>query len=72
VGAVWILSKEINAYASFSRAAEPVTQLVGLTAANADYSLQKGRQYEAGIKGTFLRGKLDATLAVYICSRRTC
>ena len=65
VGAVWILSKEINAYASFSRAAEPVTQLVGLTAANADYSLQKGRQYEAGIKGTFLRGKLDATLAVY-------
>ncbi|MBL9210036.1 MAG: TonB-dependent receptor, partial [Opitutaceae bacterium] len=65
VGAVWILSKEINAYASFSRAAEPVTQLVGLTAANADYSLQKGRQYEAGIKGTFLRGKLDATVAVY-------
>lgn len=65
VGAVWILSREINAYASFSRAAEPVTQLVGLTAANADYSLQKGRQYEAGIKGTFLRGKLDATLAVY-------
>lgn len=65
VGAVWILSKEINAYASFSRAAEPVTQLVSLTAANADYSLQKGRQYEAGIKGTFLRGKLDATLAVY-------
>jgi len=65
VGAVWILSKEINAYASFSRAAEPVTQLVGLTAANADYSLQKGRQYEAGIKGTFLRGKLDATLALY-------
>ena len=65
VGAVWILSREINAYASFSRAAEPVTQLVGLTAANADYSLQKGRQYEAGLKGTFLRGKLDATLAVY-------
>lgn len=65
VGGVWILSKEINAYASFSRAAEPVTQLVSLTTTSADFSLQKGRQYEAGIKGTFLRGQLDATLAVF-------
>jgi iron complex outermembrane receptor protein len=65
LGAVWILSQEINAYASVSRAAEPVTQLVSLTATNADFSLQKGRQYEAGLKGTFLRGKLDATVAVF-------
>lgn len=41
VGGVWILTKEINASASFSRAAEPVTQLVGLTATNIDFSLQK-------------------------------
>lgn len=65
LGAVWILSKQVNAYVAFSRAAEPVTQLVSLTATNADYSLQQGRQYEAGLKGTFLGGKLDATLAVY-------
>jgi iron complex outermembrane receptor protein len=65
VGGVWILTKEINAYASFSRAAEPVTQLVSFTATNNDFSLQKGRQYEAGVKGTFLRGQLDATLAVF-------
>lgn len=65
LGAVWILSKQVNAYVAFSRAAEPVTQLVSLTTTNADYSLQQGRQYEAGLKGTFLGGKLDATLAVY-------
>ncbi len=65
IGGVFILTKEINAYASFSRAAEPVTQLVSLTATSADFSLQKGQQYEAGLKGTFLRGKLDATVAVF-------
>ncbi|WP_414663603.1 TonB-dependent receptor [Horticoccus sp. 23ND18S-11] len=65
VGGVLILTKKINAYASFSRAAEPVTQLVSLTTTSADFSLQKGRQHEAGIKGTFLRGKLDATVAVF-------
>ncbi len=65
IGGVFILTKEINAYASFSRAAEPVTQLVSLTATSADFSLQKGQQYEAGIKGTFHRGKLDATVAVF-------
>ncbi len=65
IGGVFILTKEINAYASFSRAAEPVTQLVSLTATSADFSLQKGQQYEAGLKGTFFRGKLDATVAVF-------
>lgn len=65
IGGVFILTKEINAYASFSRAAEPVTQLVSFTATSNDFSLQKGRQYEAGLKGTFLAGKLDATFAVF-------
>ncbi|HRE82063.1 MAG TPA: TonB-dependent receptor, partial [Opitutaceae bacterium] len=65
IGGVWSLSKDVNAYASFSRAAEPVTQLVSLTTTQADYSLQKGRQYELGVKGTFFEGKLDATLALF-------
>jgi|LauGreDrversion4_2_1035121.scaffolds.fasta_scaffold59961_2 iron complex outermembrane receptor protein len=65
VGVVWTLSRELNAYATYSRAAEPVTQLVSLNTAQADYSLQKGRQYEAGVKGTLLGGKLDSTLALF-------
>lgn len=69
-GLVWSVTKEINAYASFSRASEPVTQLVSLTTTSNDFSLQKGRQYEAGVKGTFLGGKLDATLAVFDLEKR--
>ena len=64
-GAVWAVTRSVNLYASYSRAAEPVTQLVSLSSARADFSLQKGRQYEAGVKGTFVEGKVDATLALF-------
>jgi iron complex outermembrane receptor protein len=47
-----------------------VTQLVSLTTTNADFSLQKGQQYEAGIKGSFLQNKLDATFAVFDLEKR--
>ncbi len=69
-GLVWSVTKDINAYASLSRASEPVTQLVSLSTASNDFSLQKGRQYEAGVKGTILGGKLDATLAVFDLQKR--
>jgi iron complex outermembrane receptor protein len=70
IGGVWILSKTVNAYASLSRASEPVTQLVSLTTTSADFSLQKGQQYEAGLKGSFLQNKLDATFAVFDLEKR--
>lgn len=64
-GAVWAVNKDLDLYGSYSRAAEPVTQLVSLTSARADFSLQKGRQYEFGAKGTFWDGKVDATFALF-------
>ncbi len=64
-GAVWSVTRSVNLYASYSRAAEPVTQLVSLTSARGDFSLQKGRQYEAGAKGAFAGGKVDITLALF-------
>ena len=64
-GLVWSASKTLNAYAATSTAAEPVAQLVGLAAANADFSLQKGRQLEVGLKGSLLRDRLDFTLAYF-------
>jgi len=64
-GLVYAVTKDVNLYAGFSRAAEPVSQLVGLTVANADFSLQRGRQYEIGAKGTLARGRLDFTFAVF-------
>ncbi|MGC4071557.1 MAG: TonB-dependent receptor [Nibricoccus sp.] len=64
-GVVWSATRDLNLYASFSRAAEPVTQLVSLTSARADFTLQKGRQVEVGAKQTFWSGKADATIAVF-------
>ena len=62
---VWSASDALNLYASTSRAAEPVTQLVSFTSARDDTTLQTGRQYEIGAKGSLLDGRADFTLALY-------
>ncbi|WP_442888693.1 TonB-dependent receptor [Congregicoccus parvus] len=64
-GLVWTIRPQVNLYASFSRAAKPVTQLVSLGTAQADFSLQTGRQWEIGAKGTLADGKIDFTVAVF-------
>ncbi|MBI5426346.1 MAG: TonB-dependent receptor [Opitutae bacterium] len=63
-GLVWSVMKDLNLYASYSRAAEPTTQLVSFTATSNDFALQTGRQYEVGLKGSLSRN-LDATLALF-------
>lgn len=65
VGAVWSVAKDLNLYASYSHAAEPVTQLVSFTATSNDFALQQGRQYEVGAKGSLWSGRADFTLAVF-------
>ncbi len=65
LGAVWTVTPQLNVYAAASRAAEPVSQLVSLNSTQADFSLQRGRQYEVGAKGSWLRGRVDATMAVF-------
>jgi outer membrane receptor protein involved in Fe transport len=64
-GVVYEVSPALNAYAAYSTAAEPVTQLVSFGAAQANFSLQQGRQWEAGVKGSLLRGRADFTLALF-------
>ncbi len=63
-GLVWSVTKDVNLYASYSRAAEPTTQLVSFTATSNDFALQTGRQYEIGAKGSLTKN-LDATLALF-------
>lgn len=63
-GLVWSVTKAVNLYASYSRAAEPTTQLVSFTTTSNDFSLQTGRQYEVGLKGSLTR-QLDATVAFF-------
>lgn len=65
VGFTYALGSSVNLYASYSLAAQPVSQLVSLTAAHEDFSLQKGRQYEAGVKASFWQDRADVTFAVF-------
>lgn len=64
-GLVYTLLPDVNLYASYSYAAQPVSQLVSLSAAQNEFSLQKGRQYEAGLKASFWEGRADATFALF-------
>lgn len=64
-GVVWTATRDLNLYASYSRAAEPVTQLVSFTASSSDFALQTGHQFEAGAKGSFWGQRADFTLALF-------
>lgn len=64
-GAVYAVSPEFNLYASYSRAAQPVSQLVSLSASQDEFSLQKGIQYEVGGKATLWNGRVDLTVALF-------
>ena len=64
-GAVWSVTPQLNLYASYSRAAEPVTQLVSFTSSRDTTTLQTGRQYEIGAKGTVADGRADFTFALF-------
>lgn len=64
-GVIWSATPSVNLYASYSRAAQPVSQLVSLTATQNDFALQKGRQIEVGAKASLWDNKLDATLALF-------
>jgi iron complex outermembrane receptor protein len=64
-GVVWTMNKNVNLYASYSRAAEPTTQLVSFTATSNDFALQTGRQYEIGAKGSLAGQRLDFTFALF-------
>lgn len=70
VGTVYTVAPQVNVYASYSYAAQPVSQLVSLAAAQSDFSLQKGRQWEAGIKATGWDSRADLTVALFDITKR--
>lgn len=69
-GVVWAATPGMNVYGSFSRAVEPVNQLVFLSGAQQTFSLTPGRQWEFGTKATALGGRMDATLAYFDIEKR--
>ena len=65
LGAVWEITPKTSTYASYSRAAQPVSQLVSLTAAQDAFSLQTGRQFEVGLKSSHYDDRVGTTLALF-------
>lgn len=63
LGVIFEATDALNLYASYSRAAQPVSQLVSLTVSQNDFSLQKGTQYEVGAKASI--SGTDLTLALF-------
>ncbi|MCQ0986039.1 TonB-dependent siderophore receptor [Jiella marina] len=62
VGAIFDLTDEISAYASYTEIFQPQNQFDS----NADLlDPREGRQYEGGLKGEFFGGTLNATLAYF-------
>ncbi len=65
LGLIYEVSPNLNTYVSYSRAAQPVSQLVSLNLSHDDFSLQKGRQLEAGVKASLWSGRADLTVALF-------
>ena len=67
VGAVYYLTDSVTIYGSYSDIFNPQTQLrfVGAGLPGEPLDPRVGYQYEAGLKGRFLNGKLNASAAVF-------
>jgi len=70
LGAVYEVTPSVNAYASYSKAVEPTTQLVSLDGSQQRFSLVPGRQIEVGAKGGAFGGRLDSTFAYFAIEKR--
>ncbi|WP_084651334.1 TonB-dependent receptor [Ottowia thiooxydans] len=65
LGTVYKLTPSTSLYAQASKAADPVSGLLMLSAANAAFDVSTGKQFEVGVKQTFWEGKGEWTLAAY-------
>ncbi|RZL60802.1 MAG: TonB-dependent receptor, partial [Variovorax sp.] len=65
LGTVYQLQPTLALYAQVSRAADPVSGLLMLSAANSAFDVSTGRQVEVGLKQSFGEGRGDWTLAAY-------
>jgi iron complex outermembrane receptor protein len=70
IGLVYSFTPSVNAYASYTKAVEPVAQLVSLAGANQAFSLVPGKQIEVGSKATFWGNRIDLTAAYFDIEKR--
>jgi iron complex outermembrane recepter protein len=62
IGLVYQPSKDISLYTSYTGSFRAET---GFSSSAQEFKPSRGTQYEVGVKGNFLDGKLSATLAAY-------
>lgn len=65
IGVVWNPVKDLAIYAQYSKASEPVGNILSLADSQKDLKLPQGQQVEAGIKAMFLDGRGEATFSAY-------
>jgi iron complex outermembrane receptor protein len=67
-GLVYTATEDISIYGSYSRSVEPATQFVSLSGCCGSatfFDLTPGRQFEIGVKGTTLGGRVEGTVAFF-------
>ncbi|MDB5702588.1 MAG: TonB-dependent receptor [Sphingomonadales bacterium] len=65
IGAVYDIASTFTAYAQYSKATDPISNVCCITAAQLSFDAAKGNQIEAGLKQSLWNGRLAWTLAVY-------
>ncbi|MDO5706342.1 MAG: TonB-dependent siderophore receptor [Paracoccus sp. (in: a-proteobacteria)] len=70
IGAVYDVNPDVTVYAQYSRAAEPIGNILSMAQAQTDFKPTRAHQAEVGVKGSFWEGRADATLSVYQIVKR--
>lgn len=65
VGAVFDILSKFTAYAQYSRAADPISNICCVTATQLSYDVAKGEQVEAGLKQSLWDDRVAWTLSAY-------
>lgn len=69
-GVVYTPIPDLAFYAQYSKAAEPIGNILTLNDTQKDYELPVGEQYEVGVKHAFMGGRGEATLAAFYIDKR--
>ncbi|HAG74957.1 MAG TPA: TonB-dependent siderophore receptor [Thauera sp.] len=65
VGLTHFLSHDTSLYANYATGHDPVTSMISLNLANADFKLTRGKQVEVGVKQRLADGRGEWTAAFY-------
>lgn len=64
-GSVFRLNEATSIYGQYATAVDPVGGIITISSGNRSFDLATGRQFEAGVKQSFLQGRGEWTLAGY-------